>query len=110
MPLRSQTMRKRPGLLLLFCLGGLATVPAHPARKRAKDAPKAANLPKDIGSWCYKIPAEEKGVYPLDQTDSCDTEPALQKEWEAKLKAQGRNPAAPWKAQIDVLKISDEDA
>ena len=88
----------------------MAPYAKHPARKRAQDAPKAANLPKDIGTWCYKIPAEEKGVYPLDQTESCDTEPALQKEWEQKLQAQGRNPKAPWKAQIDVLKIHDQDA
>jgi hypothetical protein len=34
----------------------------HPARKRAQAAPTAKNLPKDIGEWCRKIPAEEKGV------------------------------------------------
>jgi nicotinamidase-related amidase/type 1 glutamine amidotransferase len=83
----------------------------HPARKRAQAAPKAANLPAGIAAWCHKIPAEEQGIYPLDQTDGgCDTDPAEQKEWQAKLKAMGRNPAAPWLAQIDVLKIHDEDA
>ena len=39
----------------------------HPARKRAQAAPKAKNLPKDIGQWCSKIPSEEKGKYPIDQ-------------------------------------------
>ncbi len=48
----------------------------HPARKRAEAAPKAANLPDDIGGWCNKIPAEEKGVYPIDQSDGgCDDGP-----------------------------------
>src|SRR5260370_15204237 len=41
----------------------------HPARKRAQAAPRAKNLPKDIGEWCNKIPAEEKGKYPIDQSD-----------------------------------------
>src|SRR5438552_17364238 len=29
----------------------------HPARKRAQDAPRASNVPKDIGQWCRSIPA-----------------------------------------------------
>jgi type 1 glutamine amidotransferase len=83
----------------------------HPARKRAQAAPKAANLPKGISDWCNKIPAEEKGKYPIDQSDGgCDTDPAEQKAFEKKLKEMGRNPAAPWLSQIDVLKIHDEDA
>src|SRR5688572_26478980 len=32
----------------------------HPGRKRAQAAPVAMNLPKDIGEWCRKIPAEDK--------------------------------------------------
>src|ERR1700722_17798343 len=36
----------------------------HPGRKRAIDAPKAANLPKDIGVWCNMIDNEKKGKYP----------------------------------------------
>src|SRR5262249_24346599 len=39
-----------------------------PMRRRAKEAPRAKNLPKDIGSWCNRIPAEEKGRYPIDQS------------------------------------------
>src|SRR5262249_36504497 len=80
-------------------------------RKRAEAAPKAANLPKDIGQWCYKIPSEEQGVYPLDQTDGgCDTEAAEQKEWQAELKAMGRQPRAPRLVPVRVLEIPDEDA
>ncbi len=84
---------------------------SYPGRKRAQAASKAANLPKDIAAWCHKIPSEEKGIYPLDQSDGgCDSEPGPQKAFAAKLKAMGRNPGAPWLAQIDVLKIDDEDA
>ncbi len=70
----------------------------HPARKRAQAAPKAANLPKDIAGWCNKIPAEEMGVYPIDQTDGgCDDGPQC---------PQG----SPWRSQIAAIEIRDEDA
>jgi nicotinamidase-related amidase len=83
----------------------------HPGRKLAMAAPKARNLPADIGQWCYKIPAEEKGKYPIDQTDGGeDDDPKEHEEWHAKLKAQGRNPRAPWKKQHDGIKIHDHDA
>ncbi len=83
----------------------------HPARERAKSAPKAANLPADIGSWCRQIPAEERGKYPIDQTDGGeDDEPGEHAAWAAELKAKGLNPRAPWTRQIDVLKIYDHDA
>ena len=82
----------------------------HPARKNAKDAPTAKNLPKDIGVWCYKIPSEEKGKYPIDQSDGgCDSEPAEQEKHKQALIKLGRNPGAPWKSQIDVLKMHDQD-
>ena len=45
-----------------------------PMRKRAKAAPTAADLPADIGNWCRKIPAEEQGVYPIDQSDGGEDE------------------------------------
>jgi nicotinamidase-related amidase len=83
----------------------------HSGRKLAQNAPKAANLPPDIGVWCHKIPAEEKGTYPIDQSDGgCDTEPTAQAKHLARLKEQGRNPNAPWLAQIDTLKIAESDA
>jgi putative membrane-bound dehydrogenase-like protein len=70
----------------------------HPARKRAQAAPKAANLPKDIAGWCSKIPAEEKGVYPIDQSDGgCDDGPQC---------PQG----GPWRSQVAAIEIRDEDA
>jgi nicotinamidase-related amidase/type 1 glutamine amidotransferase len=82
----------------------------HPARKRALQTPRARNMPKDIGKWCTRIPAEEKGKYPIDQTDGGeDDDPAEHRAWADKLKAMGRNPRAPWKTQTDALKILDGD-
>jgi nicotinamidase-related amidase len=83
----------------------------HPARKRAMSAAKAKNLPKDIDQWCRNIPAEDKGKYPIDQTDGGEDDDLNEHaEWHAKLKAMGRNPNAPWKGQHAGLKIHDEDA
>jgi nicotinamidase-related amidase len=83
----------------------------HPARKRALAAPKAKNLPKDIGQWCKQIPAEEKGKYPIDQSDGGeDDDPQEHEAWLKKLAAMGRNPKAPWKSQHAGLKIHDTDA
>jgi nicotinamidase-related amidase len=84
----------------------MATYKDHPARKRALETPKSKTLPQQIGTWCYKIPPEEKGVYPIDQTDGGeDDDPAEHKEWASKLAAMGRNPKLPWKSQTDLLTI-----
>lgn len=87
------------------------TYASHPARLRAKQAPRAANVPFEITSWCSKIPAEERGVYPLDQSDGGeDDDPEEHREWAAKLAAMGRKPGTPWKAQNDVITIdADRD-
>jgi nicotinamidase-related amidase len=83
----------------------------HPARKRAQAAPKAKNLPKDIDQWCRQIPSEEKGKYPIDQTDGGeDDDQAEHEAWHKKLADMGRNPKAPWKSQHAGLTIKDEDA
>ncbi len=83
----------------------------HPARKRAQTVPKAKNLPKDIGRWCFKIPSEESVPYPIDQTDGgCDCSKEEQEAWDAQLKAMGRNPKTPWLKQINLLQIRDQDA
>jgi nicotinamidase-related amidase/type 1 glutamine amidotransferase len=82
----------------------------HPARKHATETPRSKALPAEIASWCYKIPNEEKGVYPIDQTDGGeDDDPAEHKKWAEELAAKGLNPRAPWKSQIDVLTIVDKD-
>lgn len=78
----------------------------QPARKRAQTAPKAVNLPKDIGNWCAKIPNEEKGVYPIDQSDGGeDDDPEEHLAWAEKLKSMGLNPRAPWTHQHKGLRI-----
>jgi nicotinamidase-related amidase len=82
----------------------------HPARKHAMGTSRSKTLPKEIGSWCYNIPDESKGKYPIDQTDGGeDDDPIEHKAWAAKLSSMGRNPKAPWKSQIDVLTIADHD-
>jgi nicotinamidase-related amidase/type 1 glutamine amidotransferase len=82
----------------------------HPARQNALKTPRSKTLPKDIGRWCDRIPAEEKGVYPIDQSDGGeDDDLAAHRAWAEKLQKMGRNPRAPWKTQIDVLKIEDRD-
>ena len=83
----------------------------HPARQRARSAPAAANLPSDIGEWCHRIPAEEKGTYPLDQSDGgCDSVGEPQAAFREHLVSLGKNPGAPWTRQIDTLEIHDDDA
>ena len=83
----------------------------HPGRKLAQQAPKSANLPNDIAEWCRQIPAEEKGKYPVDQTDGGeDDDPVEHEQWHQRMAGMGRNPKSPWKAQYDGLKIHDDDA
>jgi nicotinamidase-related amidase/type 1 glutamine amidotransferase len=82
----------------------------HPARKHAQETPRASKLPKDIGQWCNRIPSEEKGTYPIDQTDGGEDDDLTEHAaWAAKLKGMGRNPRAPWKSQTDALTILDTD-
>ena len=81
----------------------------HPARKRAQNTPKAANLPQEIGAWCYKIPSEEQGTYPIDQTDGGEDDDLAEHQiWATRLKALGRNPKAPWKSETARLSIDPD--
>lgn len=83
----------------------------HPARKRAQDAPAAKNAPETIGQWCSRIPEEDQGVYPVDQSDGGeDDDPQEHEEWAKYLAAIGRNPRSPWKKQVDAIEIKDQDA
>jgi type 1 glutamine amidotransferase/nicotinamidase-related amidase len=67
----------------------------HPARKRAAAVPQAAKLPEGIDEWCRSIPAEEKGKYPIDQSDGgCDAENPPK---------SGRA----WQRQIDTIQIDE---
>ncbi len=86
----------------------MATYKDNPARKRAEATPKSKSLPADIGTWCRKIPSEEKGAYPIDQTDGGeDDDLAEHKAWAEKLAGMGRNPKLPWKSQTDLLTIDN---
>jgi nicotinamidase-related amidase/type 1 glutamine amidotransferase len=88
----------------------MAAYEGHPARRRARATPRSAHLPADIGKWCDRIPAEERGTYPIDQSDGGeDDDPAEHARWASRLAAMGRNPRAPWKSQTDRLAI-DPDA
>jgi len=81
----------------------------HPARHRAMETPRAAKLPAAIRNWCSRIPAEERGVYPLDQSDGGeDDDPDQKQNWAKHLKRLGRNPAQPWKQQTDLIKIDPQ--
>ena len=64
----------------------------------AERLPRPRTCPQHIGEWCNKIPAEEKGIYPIDQSDGgCDDGPQC---------PQG----SPWKSQIAAIEIQDDDA
>ena len=81
----------------------------HPARRRAIDAPQAANQPADIGAWCSAIPTEEQAAYPIDQSDGGeDDDRAVHAEWARKLTELGRNPNMPWQRQNAGITIDSE--
>ncbi|HZL91651.1 MAG TPA: ThuA domain-containing protein [Pirellulaceae bacterium] len=113
-PRMNQVLEKArsQGVLVIHAPSGcMETYQNHPGRKIAQSAPKASNLPADIHEWCRHIPAEDKGKYPIDQTDGGeDDDLAEHAKWHEYLTSLGRNPKAPWKAQIDTLKIVDGDA
>ena len=90
------------GVLIVHAPSG--TVKAyenHPARKRAQDAPRAANLPEGIDKWCRWIDKKEETIgYPIDHSDGgCDDQPTCK-----------QGPPWPWKSQIDTIQIRNEDA
>lgn len=81
----------------------------HPSRRRAEETPRATAFPPEISDWCYKIPAEEKGVYPVDQSNGGeDDDPDEHARWAAELVSQGRDPNAPWQKQTDLLQIDPD--
>jgi nicotinamidase-related amidase len=100
------------GVLIIHAPSGcMEPYKGHPARRRAQSAPRAADLPKDIGNWCNKIPPEDQGKYPIDQSDGGEDDDLKEhEEWHKKLAGMGRNPKAPWKRQHAGLTIHDSDA
>lgn len=80
----------------------------HPARQRATQAPKAANLPVDVQHWCSRL-KQESPNYLIDQSDGGeDDDPAEHAAWAEKLKSLGRNPGMPWQKQSDLISIDGE--
>ena len=74
----------------------------HPARIRAQSTPVAARQPYEIAQWCSKVAAEERGIWPIDQSDGGeDDDPQEHAEWVKELKASGRSAATPWLRQSD---------
>ena len=90
---------RRRGVLIVHApSGGMDHYADHPARKRAQDAPKAANLPEGIAGGCQQIESEKRGEWPIDQSDGgCDDQP--------------RCPGRPMDVhQTAAIEIHDEDA
>ena len=103
--------RHRGALVIHAPSGCMAAYKDHPGRKLAQAAPAAKNLPKDIGKWCYQLPAEAKATYPIDQTDGGeDDDPVEHVKWAERLAGMGRNPKTPWAAQSPLIPIRDDDA
>lgn len=69
---------------------------SHPGRQRARQAPRAAKLPAEIGEWC-RLLADREGPLPIDDGDGgCDADPPP---------PHGN----PWRRQIAALVIADGD-
>jgi len=98
------------GVLVIHAPSGcMKAYEGTPARERARSAPAAARLPAGIGEWCKRLPAEDREVYPLDQSDGGeDDEPGVHAAWAADLAAKGLDPRQPWTKQIDALPIDQE--
>lgn len=81
----------------------------HPARIRAQQVPKANRFPDGIRDWCYRIPEEEKGKYPIDQSNGGeDDTPEEHAAWVQELVRMGRNPKTPWLKQHEGLSIRND--
>lgn len=100
---------RRRGVTIIHSPSGCVDFYADsPARKRAIEAPVAANLPKEIGAWCDNIPAEEEAEYPVDQSDGGeDDDPEEHAAWAVKLESMGRDPKKPWQRQLKTIEIDD---
>ncbi|MGE3821527.1 MAG: hypothetical protein AB7I30_19115, partial [Isosphaeraceae bacterium] len=86
-------LRDRGVLVIHAPSGCMAAYEGHPARARARNLPKSQRLPEGIGLWCKRIPTEELGSYPVDQTDGGeDDDPDEHARWAARLTSMGRNP------------------
>ncbi len=103
---------RRAGALIIHAPSGCVDFyEGHPARKRAQEVPRAVPLPDGIDEWIHRIPAEEGGDYPVDQSDGGeDDDPVDHAAWAEHLVRMGRDPRAPWQRQIDAIDIHPSDA
>jgi nicotinamidase-related amidase/type 1 glutamine amidotransferase len=100
--------RDRGALIIHAPSGCMEAYSNRAGRQLAKSAPTAANLPGDIGQWCRQIPSEDRGAYPLDQREGGEDDDLIEhRQWHDYLASIGRNPKAPWKAQLAALEIDD---
>lgn len=100
------TARNKGALIIHAPSGCMKSYAGHPARTRAQKTPISKTLPTDITKWCYSIPTEEKGKYPIDQSDGGeDDDPQEHAAWAERLASMGRNPRSPWLHQADALHI-----
>jgi nicotinamidase-related amidase/type 1 glutamine amidotransferase len=107
----ANTLRDRGVLIIHAPSDCMPQYADHPARQTAVNAPKASDLPTDIGQWCRSIKSEDPKVYPLDQSDGGeDDDPAELAEWHKLLEAAGRNSKRPWKYQHPGITIKNGDA
>lgn len=93
------TEARRRGVLIVHApSSGMQHYEDHPARRRAREAPKAPDLPDGIARSCRQIESEKNGKWPIDQSDrGCDCEPRCPRR---RMDVH----------QTDALTIHDEDA
>jgi type 1 glutamine amidotransferase/nicotinamidase-related amidase len=104
------TLRKQGAVVIHAPSSCTKFYEAHPARKHAVDTPRAKQFPDEIAQWCRKIPNEEKGTYPIDQSDGGEDDDAKEHaQWAKELAAMGVNPKSPWTRQTAALTIKDSD-
>ncbi len=104
-----QKVRDQGALIIHAPSGCMDAYEGHPSRERALETPRSSALPPDIGKWCYQIPSEEQGTYPIDQTQGgVDDDPEEHEVWAARLTEMGRDPARPWIMQTPRLGIDAE--
>ncbi len=105
----ANTLRSNGALIVHAPSDCMPFYASHPARERAKSISTAANLPKDISTWCDRIPGEEAFAYPIDQSDGGEDDgPIEHQQWAEKLASEGRNPKAPWRQQIPIINIDSK--
>ena len=105
-----QQARERGVLIIHAPSDCMKTYENHPARKRAMDAPAAANLPPKIADWLHwKDATEEQAGYPIDASDGgSDDTPEEEAAWKEELKRQGRDTGHPWKGEHSAVSVDAE--